>query len=226
MIAVATGVAAAALSVSPVRLRLTGAASRAITITNAGNEAATVEARPASFVLDRRGKPTVARRRHHAAAWLRLRPPRLLLAPGGTAVVTVSAAAPAGALPGDHPALVLLVTQPQRAAGIAVRVRIGVVVYVRVAGRILHRLELGALRVRGRVLEAALANRGNVVERTRVRVSLSRGGRVVARLGPVGRTLLPHSRAIERFRYRGRLHGWVTAQVEAGVLRRTFRLRL
>jgi len=226
MIAVATGVAATALSVSPVRLRLTGAASRAITITNAGSEAATVEAQRASYVLDRRGKPIVARRGHRAAAWLRLRPPRLLLAPGGTATVTVSAIAPAGAHPGDHPALVLLVTQPQRDAAIAVRMRIGVVVYVRVAGRIVHRLELKSLRVRRRVLEAAVENRGNVVERTRVRVSLSRGGRIIARLGPIGRTLLPHSRAIERFRYRGRVRGWVTAQVRAGALRRTFRLRL
>jgi hypothetical protein len=226
MIAVATGVAATALSVTPVRLRLTGAASRAITITNAGNETAAVEAQPASFVLDRRGKPTVVSGRQHAAAWLRLRPPRLLLAPGTTAVVTVSAAAPAGAPSGDHPALVLLVAHPQRADGIAVRMRIGVVVYIRVAGRIVHRLELKALSVRRRVLEATVENRGNVVERTRVRISLSRRGRVIARLGPVARTLLPHSQAIERFRYRGRLRGWVTAQVGAGVLRRTFRLRL
>ena len=226
MIAAATGVAAAALSVSPVHVRLTGASSRTITITNAGNAAAAVEARPASFVLDRRGKPTIARERREAAGWLRLRPRRLVLAPGGTAVVTVSSAAPAGALPGDHPALVLLMTQPPRAAGVAIRMRIGVVVFIRVAGRIVHRLELGALRVRRRVLEATVANRGNVVERMRVRVSLSRGGRVLVRLGPVARTLLPHSRGIERFRYRGRLRGWVTARVEAGALRRTFRLRL
>ena len=226
MIVAATGVAAAALSVSPVRIRLTGASSRTITITNAGNAAAAVQARPASFVLDRRGKPTIAREPRQAAGWLRLRPRRLVLAPGGTAVVTVSSAAPAGARPGDHPALVLLMTQPSRAAGVAIRVRIGVVVYVRVAGRIVHRLELGALSVRERVLEADVTNLGNVVERVRVCVTLSRGGHALARLGPVTRTLLPHSRGIERFRYRGRLRGWVTARVDAGVLRRTFRIRL
>ena len=104
--------------------------------------------------------------------------------------------------------------------------RVGVVVFVRVPGRIVHRLELRALRARGSVLEAAIANRGNVVEHVRVRVSLSRGGRVLARLGPVVRTLLPHSRAIERFRYRGRVHGWVTARVEAGALWRSFRLQV
>ena len=226
MIAAAAGVASAALSVTPVHLRLSGTSSRTITVTNAGNAAAAVEARPGSFVLDRRGKPMLARERQPAAGWLRLRPRRLVLVPGGSAVVTVTVAAPAGALPGDHPALVLLTTQPPRAAGVAIRVQIGVVVFVRVAGRIVHRLELGGLTVRRHVLEAAVVNRGNVAERVRVRVSLSRRGRVLARLGPVARTLLPHSLGIERFRYRGGLRGWVTARVEAGALRRTFRIRL
>ncbi len=224
--AAAPSVAAAALSVSPVRIRLTRAARRTITVTNAGDASAAVDARPAGFVLDRRGKPTIARERQRAAGWLRLRPRRFMLAPGESAVVAVSLAAPAGALPGDHPALVLFTTRPRHAAGVAIRVRIGVVVFVRVAGRIVHRLELRALRVRGRVLEAAVVNRGNVVERVHVRVSLSRGGRVLARLGSAGRTLLPHSRAIERFGYRGRLRGWVTALVDLGALRRTFRIRL
>lgn len=227
MTAAAASVAAAALSVSPVHIRLTRAASRTITITNAGDAAVAVAARPAGFVLDRRGKPTIARERQPAAGWLRLRPRRFVLAPGGTAVATVSFAAPAGALPGDHPSLVLFTTRPRRAAGVAIRVRIGVVVFVRVAGSIVHRLELGALRVRGRrVLETAVVNRGNVVERVRVHVSLSRGGHVLVRLRSARRTLLPHSRGIERFGYRGRLRGWVTARVDLGALRRTFRIRL
>jgi len=225
VIAAAAGVAAA-LSVSPVRIRLTRAASRTITITNAGNASATVDARPAGFVLDRRGKPTIARDRQPAAGWLRLQPPRVVLAPGGTAVVTVSSAAPAGALPGDHPALVLFTTQPPRTAGVAIRMRIGVVVLVRVAGRIVHRLELGSLRVRRRVIELVVANRGNVAEYARVRIVLLRGGHVLARLGSAGRTLLPHSRGIEHFRHPRRVRGWVTARVEVGALRRTFRLRL
>jgi hypothetical protein len=225
VIAAAAGVAAA-LSVSPVRIRLTRAASRTITITNAGNASATVDARPAGFVLDRRGKPTIARDRQPAAGWLRLQPPRVVLAPGGTAVVTVSSAAPAGALPGDHPALVLFTTQPPRTAGVAIRLRIGVVVLVRVAGRIVHRLELGSLRVRRRVIELVVANRGNVAEYARVRIVLLRGGHVLARLGSAGRTVLPRSRGIERFRHPRRVRGWVTARVELGVLRRTFRLRL
>jgi hypothetical protein len=225
VIAAAAGLAAA-LSVSPVRIRVSRAASRTITITNAGNAAASVDARPASFVLDRRGKPTIARERQPAAGWLRLQPRLLVLAPGGTAKVTVSSAAPSGALPGDHPALVLFTTQPPRTAGVAIRMRIGVVVFVRVAGRIVHRLELGALRVRHRLLELVVVNRGNVVERARVRIVLLRSGHVLARLGSVGRTLLPHSRGVERFRCSARIRGWVTARVEMGALRRIFRLRL
>ena len=226
MIAAAAGISAAAISVSPVRIRLGGAASRTITIRNTGDKAAAVAARLASFVLDRRGKPVIARERGQAAVWLRLRPSRVVLAPGRAATLIVSSTAPAGAVPGDHPALVLITTQPRRSAGVAIRMRIGVVVFVRIAGRIVHRLELGALRMRRGVLEAAIANRGNVFERTRLRVSLLRGGHVLVRLGPVARTLLPHSRGIERFRYRGRLRGWVMARVEAGALRRTFRIRL
>jgi hypothetical protein len=149
-----------------------------------------------------------------------------MVAPGGTAAVTVSSAAPAGARPGDHAALVLLTTQPPRGAGVTIRMRIGVVVFVRVAGRIVHHLELGVLRARRQVLELVVANRGNVVEYARVRIALLRGGHVLARFGSVGRTLLPHSRGIERFRRPARVRGWVTARVEVGVNRRTFRLRL
>jgi hypothetical protein len=226
VIAPAAGIAAASLSVSPVHIRLTPMASRTITIMNAGNASVSVNARPAGFVLGPRGKPTIARERQAAAGWLRLSPRRLVLAPRGTAVVTVSSAVPAGALPGDHPALVLFTTQPPRAAGVAIRIRIGVVVVVRVAGRIVHRVELEALRVRRHALEVVVANRGNVLERTHVRISLSRGGHMLGRLGSVRRTLLPHSRGIERFRYAARLRGWVTARVEVGALRRTFHIRL
>lgn len=226
MIAAAAGVAAAAISVSPVRIRLSANASSTLTIRNGGDAPTTVDAQLAGFVLDRRGKPVIARRRV-AAGWLRVRPQRILLAPSGDAELTVSAVVPGAAGPGDHPALVLLTTQMRGpAAAVAIRVRIGVVVFVRVPGRIVHRLELNALRVRGGVLEAVIANRGNVVERARVRISLWRRGRLLGRLGPVVRTLLPHSQGIERFHARLTLRGWVTARVEAGAVRRSFRLRV
>ena len=226
MIAVSTGIAAAALSVSPVHLRLDGMATRMITIRNTGSSAATVDAQSASIRFDRRGRPAPAPPRRRLGGWLRLRPRRFVVDPGASAVVTVWSAAPKGAVPGDHAALVLLTAVPSRGTGIAVRLRVGVVVLVRVAGRIVHRLELGPLRARRRVLVAAVVNRGNVAELTRVRISLSRRGHVLARLRSTRRTLLPHSRSIERFRYRGRVRGWVTALVEVGVLRRAVRIRL
>jgi hypothetical protein len=225
VIAAAVGVAAA-ISVSPVRIRLTRAASRTITITNAGNAAASVNARSASFAFDRRGRPTIVHERRPAAGWLRLQPRRLVLAPGGTAIVTVSSATPAGALPGDHPALVLFTTQSPRATGVTIRIQIGVVVFVRVPGPIVHDVELETLRARHRVLELVVANRGTAVEREHVRIFFLRRGHVLAQLGSIGRTLLPHSRRIVRFRYSGQLQGWVTARVELGALRRSYRIRL
>jgi hypothetical protein len=226
VIAVATGAAAAALSVSPVRLRLSGAATGTITITNAGDSAATVDARAAGFAVDRRGRPLVAAQRGPAAAWLRLRPARLVLPPRTTVAVAISSAVPARAAPGDHAAVVLFTTRASRTAGVAVRMRIGVVVFVRVAGRVVHRLELGPVKVRRRMLEATVENRGNVVERTRLRITVMRRGHVVARLRSAKRTLLPHSRGTERFHYPPRLEGWVTARIEAGPARRTMRVRL
>lgn len=226
MIAAASGVAAAALSVSPSRVRLTRAESRAITIVNAGTAIATVDAETAALALDRRGRPAIARTRGSAPGWLRLQPRRVMLAPGGKAIVTVSSRAPAGALPGDHPALVLLTTQPRRASGVAIRMRVGVVVFVHVAGRIVRRLDVRALRVRRGALEVVVANRGNVVERPRVRVVLVRPGLAPLRAGTVERMLLPHTRATLRLRRPSGVHGWVTARVEAGSTRRAFRLRL
>lgn len=223
MIAAATGLAAATLSVSPVRVRLAGSASRIITVTNPGGSVATVTAATAGFAFDRHGKPAIAA---HRQRWLRLHPQRLVLAPGEAAAVTVSSVVPRGARPGDHPAVVLFTTKPPGAPTIAVRVRIGVVVLIRVAGRIVHHLEVGPLRAHDRTLQATVANRGNVAELTRVRISLSRGGRVLARLRSARRTLLAHSQGVERLPYPRRVRGWVTATVEAGVVRRSFRIRL
>jgi len=216
MIAVASGVAAAALSVTPVRLRLTGSAARTIAITNAGDSPAVVIARTAGLALDGRGMPALAGRRQPAASWLHLRPSRIVVAPGARAVVTVSSTAPPAASPGDHSALVLLTTQPRPGVGIAIRVRIGVVVFVRVPGTIVRRLVVTGLAARHGTLTVVLANRGNIVEHVGTRVILRRAGRTLARLGPIERTLLPHTRARLAFAYRRRLHGAVTAVVDVG----------
>ncbi len=226
MIAAASGVAAAALSVTPVRLRLTGSAARTIAVTNTGDSPAVVPARPAGLALDGRGLPTLPGRAQPAAAWTPERPNPAGSPPGGRALLTVSSTAPPTASHGDHPALVLLTTQPRRGGGVGIRVRIGVLVFVRVPGKIVHRLAITAVRVRRGALTLAVANRGNVAERVRARVVVRRAGRILARLGPIERTLLPHTRSRLVFGYRRRLHGAVTAVVDVGRLRRTLRLRL
>jgi hypothetical protein len=50
----------------------------------------------------------------------------------------------------------------------------------------------------------------------RARVILRRAGRALARLGPIERTLLPHTRAPLAFGYGQRVHGAVTAVVDVG----------
>jgi hypothetical protein len=116
--------------------------------------------------------------------------------------------------------------------------RIGLVVTVRVKGRRVRRLVVASARsrraVRGASIDVALANRGNVIESidgNRLRVVLLRRGRVVARLRPGRRKVLPRTSALVAVRYRGKLHGAVTARVEltrpgGAVARRSFRLRL
>jgi hypothetical protein len=80
-----------------------------------------------------------------------------------------------------------------------------------------------------------VANRGNVTETLqgkRVVIVLRRGEDIVARLQPAARDLLPETSGIVQARYTGRARGRLTALVElsnepgAGVVRRTFRIRL
>jgi hypothetical protein len=118
-----------------------------------------------------------------------------------------------------------------------VRMRVGVIVVLRIRGRIVRRLDARALTVqrRGalRLLELHLVNRGNVTERLArdgLRLSLLSGGRKVATLRPRSRELLPHSTGLAVFPYRGGLRGLVLARVELRPpvrgLRRSFRVRL
>jgi hypothetical protein len=229
-----------ALTATPARLALTGSGRAAIHITNPGRAAVVVDVTRAGFSLDVHGRPRISARDgvRDAGSWLALRPRRLALPAGGSAALVVASHLPPGAEPGDHNALVLLTTQPQHTAGVAVRMRIGVVVVVRAPGRIVRRLDLRGLSVRragrARLLELLVVNGGNVTEalgRDRVDVWLMRRGRVEARLEPDGRELSPRSRGIVQLVYRGRLRGWVTARVRISSelgrpLRRTFRIRL
>jgi len=170
-------------------------------------------------------------------AWLRLRPKRIRLRAGGKAVLHVRAAPPRRTAPGDHPALVLLTTRPLGVKHVRVRLRLGVIVNLRVRGRIVRRLEARALGVQRlgarRLLELRLVNRGNVTERLGgdgLRLSLSRGGRRFATLRPRSDELLPYSTGIAVFPYAGPVRGAVDARIELRAPvrgpRRWFHLRL
>jgi len=233
----------AALSVSPSRLDLPGAARQTIRLANPGTSRVVVDVARAGFALDRRGRPLVtagAAGTRSAATWLTMRPSRLSLAPGGSATLTVVSRLPRRAEPGDHGALVLLTTRPARAGKVAVQMRLGIVVTVRAPGKVVHRLALASLRVRrlarSRLLELALANRGNVTEslgRGSIRVRLLRGRRLLADLRATPRDLLPRTSGVVDLRYGGRARGRLRAVVTASPggsgsrpVRRTFSVRL
>ncbi len=229
-----------ALTASPARATLVGSARQLIRVANAGAEPVVVDVVPAGFALGPRGRPRIlligdAARR--AAAWLAIRPSRIALGPGASTNLTLVSKPPRAATPGDHPALVLLTTRASPLAPVAVRMRIGITVLVRVPGRIRHALVVRSLHVRRvahrQLLELVVANAGNVVEwlrRGRVEVSLALHGRVIARLDPAARELLPRATAIFDLPYRAGVHGDVTAVVALGdrvkTLRRSFRVRL
>jgi hypothetical protein len=247
VLAVVLGVAAAsipvaaagrgiALSASPLRVTLRGAAASAVTVRNPGRRTLLVDVSRAGFARSLRGRPQV-RPADGSAAWLHLRPHRLRVAPGGKAILHVAARPPRRAEPGDHPAVVLLTTRPLGVRRVRLRLRVGVIVVERVRGRIVRRLDARSLTVRRlgarRLFELLLVNRGDVTERLggrRLRLILLRRGRPFATLRPRRRELLPHSKGIAEFPYRGRVRGNVVARVElrppTPAAKRSFRARL
>jgi hypothetical protein len=231
-----------ALTAAPAHVTLAGSTPATVRVTNSGTSRVVIDVTRAGFALDLRGRPRIVRRRGDARSarrWLIFSPSRLMLGPGGTAPLVVASRLPLHAEPGDHDALVLLTTRPRVEAGVAVRMRMGIVVVVRAPGTVVRRLELGRLRVArrdgGRLLELVVANRGNVtesVEAARATVSLTRGGRRVAVITAGSRDVRPRTSGIVQFRYRGSQRGWVTAEVaipaEPGrsAVRRAYRIRL
>jgi len=210
-----------ALAVSPSRLRLAAGETQTIEVVNRGHTTTTVVAGASGVAYGLRGRPRVLAR----SAGVLVRPRRFAVPAGGTATVAVSA--PGRSRPGDRPALVLLSTRGA-ARGVAVGLRVGVVVLVRGAGRLVRRLVPLALRPRGRTLELSLRNAGNVAESLApetVRVQLLRRGRVVARPRPELRELLPHTRGICRLRLARPVHGALVAVVRTLGTTRRFRLR-
>jgi hypothetical protein len=230
-----------ALTASPSHLELAGTGRATVRVTNSGTNQVVLDVHRAGFALDLRGRPKIVGQhdvRRTAAGWLGFRPRSLALRPGSTGAVTITSRVPVRAEPGDHDALVLFTSRRRVTDGLAVRVRMGVVVVVRAPGEIVRRLEVRGLRVMGRgrvrTFELSVVNRGNVSEsftRPRMLVSLDRGARRIARLHGEPRELRPRTRGILQFRYRGDLTGPVTARIEVTsesgrVLRKAFRARL
>jgi hypothetical protein len=189
-------------------------------VTNSGTRTVVVVAGPAGYALDLRGRPQIVGRgrSNGAAGWLTLHPSRLVLAPGATAPVVVTAAAPRRVPPGDHPALVLLEARSAGVARVAVALRVGIVVDIRAAGVVVRRVDIRALRLRragsAHTLEVVLRNRGNVSELVtprRLSVVLRRRGRLIATLHPLAQTLLPRTSGLFDLRYRSNVRGPVTA---------------
>lgn len=207
------------LSASPLRLMLKGASGAAITVRNPGRRPLLVDVSRAGFARSLRGKPRIEPT-GGTATWLRLQPKRIRIAPRAKGVLHVRAVPARGAAPGDHPALVLLTTRPLGVRHVRVRLRVGVVVVLRVRGKVVRRLDARALTVarQGTVCRLAvrLVNRGNLTEelgRDGLRLSLLRAGRAFATLRPQARELLPHSAGIAVFTYRGRVRGPVVARI-------------
>jgi hypothetical protein len=114
------------------------------------------------------------------------------------------------------------------------------VVVVRARGRVARRLALGSAHIarqgHRRVLRIGVVNRGDLDEwigRDRVRLSLWRSGRVVARPTLLARRLLARSRGVMVAPLRSRLRGRYVLEVRflrprpgTTVARRTYRLLL
>jgi hypothetical protein len=219
----------AALTASPARIELAGTGAETIRVTNPARAGATVDASPAGFGLTLRGRPRIVARRDPSVR-VSVSPARISLAPGATASIVVSSKVGAHARPGDHEVLVVLATRRFAGAGVSIRMQVGIVVVVRVAGAVVRRLDVQAAHVRRpRRLDVVLRNGGNVVERigrTTLRIVLRRRGRVLATLRPVPRELLPGARGIVEAAYPSGVRGRVTATVELAGRRAVFPLRL
>ena len=237
--AAAVALALAAIAPAPPRPALTASPGRVVLDDSANAEVHVaaprgvelVDVALAPYTLDLRGRPHLGGA-GRTPRWVTARPSSLRVGARG-ANVTLSATPPRGAAPGDRPFALVLTTRGTRGRGVAVRLRIGVLVLAHVPGEVVRRLVIGPLHVRRagrtRLLELAIRNAGNVVERLasgRVVLVVLWRGHVVARLRPPGRELLPHSRALVSARFRGTLRGQATVRVTLGAFVHLYAVRL
>jgi hypothetical protein len=217
-----------ALTATPAHVALAGAAVQSIAVANPGRTVAVVEARPAGFALDLRGRPRVVAQRDRSIV-LSVAPRRFALAPGATGTVLVASTVRRGARVGDHVGLILFTTQPRGGAGIGVRMQVGVPVTVRVPGTVRRRVVFESLQLAKQILELRFHNVGNVtatIGAQRFRVELLLGRHVLAALRVRRRQLLPAARSVVDVRLPLRVRGRVRAVVVAddgagGMLRRS-----
>jgi hypothetical protein len=200
-----------AVSAWPARVVVTAPGHAQVGVGNPGDEPVQLVARAQSYALDQRGRPRIQRPQ---TRWFVVRPARLVVPPHRVAQVQLTVRRPPGTRPGDHAELLLLATEPPAGRRVFARLRIGVVVVVRVPGRLVHRLGAGPLRVRRRAartsLELTVANLGNVDEwlgRGRISVTLVQGGWRMPCMPIEARRLLARSSGIMEARFRRRLHG-------------------
>jgi hypothetical protein len=238
------------ISASPTLLYLQGTGRSTIKVANIARKSTTVTVGTGNYTISSDGHvkvdPKVSPNRT-ARAWLTVKPKRLRLAAGASTYVTVTSHPPRRAETGDHNALVLL-TAGGKKGQVGVQTRLGIGVLVRTPGTVERKLVVRKVRVKRkaktRYINVVVRNAGNINERVpkgRLTVTLKRGSRTVKTLRAPFFELLPKMRVHTTIRYRGRLHGRVTAVVrirpERGVasgprapdlspVERTFRIRL
>jgi hypothetical protein len=227
-----------ALSLSPAHVTLDAGDKATVRVGGTGGRHLLLRAAVAGLALDTRGRPRIAGLRD-AGPWLTVRP-RTISAGRDGATFVVTSRRPARARPGDHSAIVLVTATARSKRAIAVEMRVGLVVTVRVAGRTIRRVEVIAAHVRrlpgtrGRLVLVTLANRGDVIESiggARLKVTLLRHGRTVARARVPRRKVLPHTSAVVRFRWPARIRQSLVARIAVvgpggGTVTRAFRLKL
>jgi hypothetical protein len=219
------------LVAEPARVQLDGPGSQAIQVTNRGRAPVVLDVQRAGFALDLRGRPRIVAAA--LAPWLSVRPKRVAIAPGDAATVTVTGRVLPGASPGDHASVLLLGSRPLIRGTVSVRMRLGVVVVLRVPGRVVHRLTVLGIRSRvagrRRLLSVRLANRGNVTELVGgqgLAVTLWRRGKRLTKLQVPPRELLPRTRGLLEVTYRGPIRGAVVCRLGDRSRGPAFRLNL
>ncbi len=230
---------AAGLAVSawPARVLVQAPGTAVVGVGNPGDDAVRLIAQAEGYALDARGRPQI---RVAQTRWFGVSPASIVIPPHAVSRISLTVRRPPGARPGDHAELLLLSTAPPTGRRVFARLRIGVVVVVRVPGRLVRRLAPGPVRARrlpaATALDVVVANRGNVDEwlgRGRISVTLVENGwhRAAPPIAP--RRLLAHSSGLVEARFAGRLRGELDAVVVirrpgfgVAIVRRRYHLRL